>query len=356
MPSIVFKEWLPDHPDLGNGGLITATNVIPSTDGAYVPYAPLTAGAAATVTSVNSAFPYATTAGSTAGPWQIYGLIAGTPSDLFAFDQNTFNSKRSATYGGSASSGSSQNFWRFAQFDNIILATNKIDSPQQWTIGASSFTALSSSSGSAPTAQQVAIVNRFAVLGNLATPSQTGFHTVQWSGIDDIDSWPTPNSATAIAQQSGRQVMDSSAGTVTGITNADQVSVVFQRAAVTRMTYVGPPVVFQFDKIDPGRGCFYPNSIVQVGHITYYASGLGFFMTDGVSVSPIGDAKVDKFFADLVSGQHPSTAVYGAVDYESKCVIWSVNGQKLLHYNYVAQRWSVANENARVLVNGIQRS
>lgn len=354
MPSIVYKEFLPDQQELGNPGLLDAANVIPDVGGFYVPYASLTVGASAALPStVNSAIPYATTVGGTTSGFQDYGLIAGTATDLHRLTAGTFNSIRNATYGGVASSGSANNFWSFAQYENVILATNKIDAPQQWTIGASTATLLSAS---APLAQQVGIVGQFAVLGNLGTPTSTGFHSVQWSGIDAITSFPTPGSSTAIAQQSGLQALDVSAGTVTGIAGGDQFAIVFQRAAVTRMTYVGPPAVFQFDSLDPGRGCFYPNSLVRVGKIAYYASGLGFFMTDGVTIVPIGDAQVNRFFADFVGGGHPSISVYGAVDYDIRCVMWSVRGQRILHYNYEAKRWSYASENARVLISGIQRS
>jgi hypothetical protein len=352
--AIVFKEFLPDQPDLGNPGLLDAANVIPNVDGSYMPYVPLSAGASATLSSTpNSAFPYATTAGGTAGGFQELGIVVGTPTDILRLASSTFNSIRSATYGGVVSANSQFNFWSFTQYENVIVAANKIDAVQQWTIGAAAATALSAA---APIAQQVGVVGQFLVLGNLATPSNTGFHSVQWSGIDAINSFPTPNSATAIAQQSGIQTLPVSAGTVTGISGGDQVAVIFQRAAVTRMTYVGPPAVFQFDTIDPGRGCFYPNSVVRVGRETYYASGLGFFVTDGVNIVPIGDAQVNKFFADYISGENPSTAVYGAVDYDTRCVMWSLKGQRILHYNYEAKRWSYAAESTRVLISGIQSS
>jgi len=356
--NVVFKEWLPDQPALGNPGLTRAENVIPFND-VYKSYASLTVGAASVggLLNPNGAIPYATTAGSTDGGYQTYGLIVGTPGDLLRLSTNglTFNSIGSATYAGASGAALQSPFWDFAQFNNVIIATSKWDLPQRYTIGAAVASTLGSTMGTAPYSQQVAVINQFVMLGNLRLGS-TGFHSVQWSGAGDENAWPTPNSATATAEQSGLQVLPAEAGTVTGITSGDQFGLIFQRAAVTRATYVGPPVVFQFDRLDPGRGCFYPNSIVQVGGLTYYASGLGFFVTNGAEITSIGDGKIDKYFADLVSGQQPSRAVWGAVDYDSKCIMWSVKGTHILHYNYETKRWSVAVETSDVLISGIQRS
>lgn len=340
---IIFKEWLPDQPPLDNPGLNIAENVIP-VDETYKSYATLTAGSFTSL-AVAGAMPYAQfnpTSGAVA-----YGLVVGTATDLFFLNPltSTFGSIRAGTYNAS--------YWRFAQFDNVIIGANGNDIPQRFTIGSSAST-LGSSSGTAPPAQQVAVINRFVMLGDISSGA-TGFHSLQWSGIDDYDSFPTPNSATAIAQQSGLQVMPADGGTITAIAGGDQFGIIFQRARVSRATYVGPPVVFQFDPIEVGRGCFYPNSIAQVKGKTYFASGLGFFVTDGVTVAPIGDEKIDRYFSALL-GSSPHTAITSAVDYENKCVMWSLNGNKILHYNFERNKWTVCNETVDWLVSGIQRS
>jgi len=341
---VSFGDWMPDQADLGNMGLTVAENVIP-TDGGYVPYVPLVAGSSTAIAGVNGAYPYANS-NPTSGA-VVYGLVAGNQSTLFIINPltNVFQ-----TVGGAYTSSE---YWRFAQFDNVIIGTNAVDLPQRFTIG-SSASVLGSAPGTAPAAQHVAVINQFLVLGDLPG-SATGPYTLRWSGINDYDSFPTPNSATAIAQQAGSQIMPAAGGTVTGITNGDQFGIVFQRARVSRMSYAGPPAVFSFDPIDIGRGCFYPNSIVQVGGLAYFASGLGFFVTDGVSVTSISNEKIDKYFGTLI-GASPGTAIVGAVDYDTKCVMWSLNGTKILHFNYERKQWSVANETSDWLVNGIQRS
>jgi hypothetical protein len=343
---VSFGEWLPDQPVLNNPGLTVAENVIPADNG-YKPYVPLVASSFTAISGVNGAFPYAQLNG-TSGAVR-YGLVVGNQTNLYVIPSvaNIF-SPFGATF-------SASEYWRFAQFDNVILATNAVDLPQRFTIG-STPSVLGSSPGTAPAAQHVGVIGQFVVLGDLNTGLPTDPYTLQWSGADDYDSFPAPNSATAIAQQSGAQIMPADGGTITGITNGDQFGIIFQRARISRMTYAGPPVVFQFDPVDVGRGCFYPNSLVQVKGLAYFASGLGFFVTDGVSVTSISDEKIDKYFSSLI-GDVPSTAIVGAVDYDTKCVMWSLKYKgKILHYNYERKRWSVANETTDWLVNGIQRS
>lgn len=344
MPVVLFKEWLPDQPDLGNPGLTVAENVIPS-DGGYSPYVPLVAGSSTAISGVVGAFPYAQN-NPTSGA-VTYGLVVGNQNSLSVINPLT------GVFQTVGSGYSATEYWRFAQFDNVIVGTNAVDLPQRFTIG-SSAAVLGSSSGTAPAAQHVAVINRFLVLGDLPG-SATGPYTLRWSGVDDYDSFPTPNSATAIAQQSGQQIMPADGGTITGISNGDQFGIVFQRARISRMTYDGPPVVFGFTPIDVGRGCFYPNSLVQVKGLAYFASGLGFFVTDGVSVLPISDEKIDKYFGALL-GNAPGTALVAAVDYDTECIMWSVNGTRILHYNYERKSWTVCNETTDWLVNGIQRS
>jgi hypothetical protein len=121
-------------------------------------------------------------------------------------------------------------------------------------------------------------------------------YLLRWSGIDQPTSWPVANSATATAQQSGEQFLPSRFGPIYAIYGGDQYGIIMQQSGISRMTYVGPPVVFQFDSIDETRGCYYPGSSVQAGKFVYFVSENGFYRTDGVGIENIGEGKVNKFF------------------------------------------------------------
>lgn len=309
--NIVFKEWAPDAPDLGAEVLITAKNVIHSVSG-YKPQKTLDSSM------------------GTASSASIAGVIVSGgaskfDSDVYAFGGTTYfvgNSGGHFTAKGTVTSGPS--IESFAQYDNLMIGVGDTHEPKAHAInGSGSFSALAAS-GSAPAASVIGILNSFVVIGNLGTTGATANsfpHAIQWSGIDNPTSWPTPNSATAIAQQSGYQEMDARWGQVTGIHGGDQHGVILQTGAVNRVTYIGPPAVFQFDLVSNEVGSIYRRASVQVGSMVYFLSRDGFCRTDGVSVEHIGVGKVDRFFFDNYQNQEDQ--IMAAHDPINHLVCWA---------------------------------
>jgi hypothetical protein len=351
-----FGEWLPDLNDLGNPGVIEALNVLPIEDG-YEPYLPLvnfgaTLGAAATTT----AFPTGGFIAEYNGIAQAFASlnIGGGASELYASPGGIGSwTLRS----GAVSAGP----FDFTQYDNLVITTGG-GAPLAYTFGATTnFTTLATS-GTAPSAQHVGVINKFVVIGNM--PASTGANALQWSGFDAPRSWPTPNSATAVAQQAGAESIDASLGEITGITNGDQFGIVLQQFGLTRLTYAGPPVVFQFDQYERGRGNYFPYSKVQVGSLVYYVSDTGFCVTDGVSVIDIGAGKVNRtFLADLASSAlvNPGRLkLYGAADLRKKLIYWcypnaSAPGgvpNRMFAYNYERKRWTHMAQQVYVIFSG----
>lgn len=297
---IIFKEWAPDAPDLNNsGGLIQCDNVLPSSD-CYIPH--------------GSAFQIA----SSTLPAQPQGMFeaashiyAGTSDRIYVSDSTYTMSARTSTL-----SPITTYEWDFCRFDEFVIAVRNNVTPQLHTIGsASNFTALATS-GTAPTASSfVGVINRFLMV---AASDALGNPYVQWSAIDDPRNWPTPNSSTAIATQSGQQYFQPQYGSIYKIVHGDQFGLVFQQNAITRVTYVGPPVVFQFDLIDTSHGLWWPTAAVKVGGKTHFRGVDGFYVTDGVSLVPTGAGKIDKTFAAQATGR-----VRATYDDLHKCVMWS---------------------------------
>jgi hypothetical protein len=344
--TILFKDWLPDLPPLNNPGLVEALNVLP-VDRSYKSFAPLSAV-------------------STAGPSRPMGALypSGANGDVF-FDhiyvgaQNALHlySVSSGWTNMSASTYGTAKNWDFAQFDDLIVAVNGSDVPQHHTLGSSSaFTALASS-GTAPVAKAVGVIGQFVMVGNLeASGGESREHVVQWCGIDQPRSWPTPDSATAIAQQSGRQYLPKELGPVQGIYGGDQHGLITQAGGLTRATYVGGGVVFQFDTLSKTHGSAFPNASILVNGLLYFVSSRGFCVTDGVQVQPIGDGKVDRYFLDNVSFTN-AERMHAAHDARRKLILWcvptstSTAGQPdlMLIYNYEERRWSRTNQVSEVL-------
>jgi len=345
--TIYFKEWLPDQPELGNPGAIQAQNVIPLS-GTYTSYAPLST----TQNALGSNVRYALRATGLGGDWLYVGISDASAGALY----------RGANTAGSWSLASISTFtptgtWSMAQYEELVVATNGAELPHFQTLGsASNFATLGSGSGNAPQARYVGVIGQFVVLGNLPADAT---YAVQWSGIDAPTSWPTPNSATAIAQQSGRQFLDPQFGGVTGIFGGDQFGLIFQAGGISRMTYVGGDVVFQFAQISQGIGLEFINGAVRVGSLVYFCTLKGFFVTDGVTVSPIGTEKVNEYFLTRVSNSL-LTLVCAGTDWRRKLVFWTfpatgdTSPTSALVYNYEERRWSLVVDTIRFFVRGSQ--
>lgn len=336
---VSFGEWLPDLSTITFPNLVDAKNVEPI-NGVYTDYNPLSSLSQVVpgsdlkgldVTVVNSADYFYATSNNI-----IYMSNAGA----------TFNS-RSATLTGITAC-------YFQRFDDLMIMAQGVGlSLLSHTAGsATNFATLTAS----PTASYVGRINQFVIIGNTSDAVNGAVpHRIQWSGIDAPSSWPTPNSATAIAQQSGEQFLDPNYGEVRGFSSGDQFALVFQQNAVTRMTYVGPPVVFQFDKISDGVGCRYPNSIVQVKGFTYFLSNIGIFVTDGVAVTNLGINKVEEFLRNVNRGSY--TRVYGAHNQYRNLIYWTYNSTgvdqtittHVLIFNYAENRFTYAEQNSRGL-------
>jgi hypothetical protein len=334
---ILFKEWLPDQPELGNPGLIEANNVLPDVDG-YAPYRPLVpynAGSGtlpATARGMFSAF-------DATSVYRFYGASA----DRLFIQSLTTNAFLTVS---AALVSTTVDDWNFAQYENILFACNH-DNTMYHTIGAASNFITSNASKAAV----VGVVGQFVVVGNLREGTDRPY-TVRWSAIDDPTNWPTPGSETAIAAQAGEQNLNAAFGPVQSIIGGDQFAIILQSSGITRMTYVGPPAVFQFDEIERSRGAAHKHGAIKAGALTHFYANDGFYATDGVSVVPTGIGKVDKTFVANIS---PSANLRGVYNQSKKCVFWSCGDgvatvpNRLYAYHTEVKNWSRANEGIRSL-------
>lgn len=304
---IPLGPWLPDLPFYENPGLVEAKNCIP-VDKYYKNYLPLITSGDALTDRVIGAFAALDTGGDTF-------IYAGIDTALYLKNGTSWTDL------GAVFTTTDTGYWRFAQFDTTIIATNFSDTPQAITPGASTTAGLATA-GTAPKGRQVGVINRFVVIGDTDYAGSLIPHRIQWSALGTARDWPIPNTSDARTKQSGEQVLPAVYGAVTAIGSGEFFGLIFQRRAITRATYVGGDVVFQFQDFEKTRGCWFPQSMIQVGNLWYFIAADGFYVTDGTSVTAIGDGKFDKtFFADC--DQTYAERVTAAYDYTTKCVMWS---------------------------------
>lgn len=346
--TIKFGEWLPDLPFYENPGLVEAKNLIP-VDENYASYVTL----ATTGNTLNSTCNGAFTALDNS---QNTFLYAGTQTRLYQKNGSAWTDVSGSTYNTAADGN-----FKFAQFDNFIVATNYADTVQGMTVGGSSFTTLALS-GTSPRGRCIGVINRFLMLGDLDGVSGTLPTAVQWSAIGDSRTWPPINTTAARTVQSGLQTLPAKYGAVTAIASGQFFGLVFQQRGISRFTYIGGDVVFQVQDYERTRGAWFPNAMTQVGGLSYFIATDGFYVTDGQTVTPIGDGKVDKFFlADC--DQTFRSRVTVAIDFPNKCIFWSypnfsaTNGlpNRLIIYNWVRNRWARAEDTMQLLFSSISQ-
>lgn len=335
---IQFGEWLPDQPDISNPGVTVATNVIP---------------AAAGYRSMKSFVEYSNAADST-----IKGLFAAKDDSgnvkLFAGDaaklylhNSSTNNLDDASAAATTYSLTDNEKWRFIQFGEYVIAAGGIgEELQSFQLGTSSqFANLTTA---APKADFIAAVRDFVWVANIDEGSGRKPFRCYWSGFNDITSW------TAGTEQSDFQDLPDS-GAITGLVGGEYATILAERA-IYRATYAGPPLIWQFDKVESQKGCKVPGSVCNIGSMVFYLSDDGFYAFNGQSSSPIGSEKVNNFFLTDFDSNY-DYRMTSSVDPLNEVAMWSYtsvnspSGQpdRILMYNYVLNRWSIADIEADLL-------
>jgi len=322
---ILLGELKPDTPDLMNGELEEALNCIPYR-GSYGPFS----GATAYSSSISDRV---VGARSTLDTMATVHTFAGTLTNLYKESAATWtNVTRTATYTMPV-----EKHWEFETFGNTFLGVNGTDAMQVFTLGSSTRFRDQSASASAPIAHHIATVRDFVMVGNISGNA----NRVQWCQINNPLRW-TAN----VTQQSDFQDLPGSGSVVRGITGGDFAAILTDKD-VWRASYVGSPLIFRFDQVVPGIGCFASGSVSRFQNVTFYLSEKGFYAFDGNASVPIGDEKVDGFLIDdlNVSYKHRITSV---IDVKNKLYVFSYPStastdgtpDRMLLYSWVANRWS----------------
>jgi len=319
---VTFGEWLPDQPGV-IGALTTAKNCFPKAVG-YGPFpqevdysdaAPQNLTAAAAAKDTNS----------------ITSIYAAGTTRLFKLDTSDFSwdDISATTYSGTFG-------WKFTQFGNSLIAANESNTMQY--IDVMSGTTFADLAADAPKAKFVTVVRDFVVSGYQSANK----NRVQWSGINNEKTWTT----SATTQADFQDVPDG--GFVQGVTGGEFGLVLLERSIV-RMSYVGTPLIFQFDNIARNRGCFEPNSVIQWQGITYFLGDDGFYACDGQNLKNIGAEKVNRYFFNSLKESDLGN-MSAAIDPINNLVVWGYPtvdlDYRVLVYHVPTGKWSFSDSTA----------
>lgn len=327
---VPFGEYRPDVADFQGSHSKLIINALPRGDG----YGPIRAP-----NILTSALParcrgmfYARKTDGT------ISIFAGTSVRLYQADNTALTwtdvSKGTADY----STLPATDNWQFAQFGNYVIAVQANTAPQYFDLTVS--TAFDDLSGSPPSARYISVVGRFLVLSGLTSNA----NRVHWSGLDDVTTWT--------AGVTFSNFVDFPDGGVVRGVAGGEFGLILQESATRRMVYSpGATPAFQIERVGEDVGLLGPYSLIRAGSKLFWYSQIGFqaFLGDG-TITPIGKERVDRTFAaDLDTGS--LHLLIGSQDPTGTRVFWgykSLSGStglfdKILIYDYVINRWSVAN-------------
>lgn len=342
MPVLPFGEFRPDVSDLNTGFTSKLRNVLVRADG-YGPMKDIAAFTQAAAAACRGYFFARREDGSVA-------VFMGTSTKLYLLNNTTLAWGDVSVGAGTYSTLNADANWTFAQFNNIVLATQKNAVLQSYDLTSSS--AFANNAGSPPQAGWIAIINRFVVLADLLDDP----FRVQWSGLNAVTAWtagtalsdfqdlPDGGRARSVAEMSG------------------DVGLILQDVNVRRMIFApGSDVVFQIDKLSDDLGIVAPYSTAVANGRAFFLSTKGFVEMDASGASAfIGEEKVDRTFLGQHEGSAPAEIrdlaydssntqlVQGAADPNRNIVLWvykSVSGQsglfdRGLAYHWTLKRWS----------------
>ncbi len=338
-----FGEWLPDQGEFNNPGAIFVNNVMPDGEN-YRPFPVLGELSDALPARCLGAFQFKTDAG-------VLETFAGTATKLYRFAGGAWTDV-TRTSGGDYAVPSEQ-FWRFAALGDDIIATNYVDDMQVFTVGTSTnFAALT---GTPPRCRDMAVIANFLVTINIVDPVDGDKAArVRWSGLANATSW----TVSATTQADFQDILSQTGEGRRIIPFRDYGLLLFDNE-IWRMRYVGPPAIFQIEKVSDTVGCQYPASAVEHNGVLYFLNSNGFQAFDGARVLPIGDGKIDDYFKS-VRDINDAWQIVGAINPEKNMVVWSygsasnslIHPDKMIAYHYPTGRWCQGDVPSQYILNG----
>ena len=339
---VLLGEWLPDQSDsVGSPStnLEMAYNVYPSSTG-YAPFPK--------ATRISNDMPNGKEINGLFSARQNAQIVSIIGTETAIYRGNNVVRTGAGTIADISRSGgysSPRRNWQFKQFGKLVLATNGTQKLQRYDItGDSRFSDIQQ----APVCRTIAVVRDFVFAGYCNAES----NKVQWSDLNNAESWDSSDTS-----QADFQILPSG-GEIKAVTGGE-FGLVLQEKAVQRVSYIGTPLVFQFDLISDNTGCNSGNSAIQHNGISYWLSDSGIVSCDGNTVTNIGEGKVnDWLYSEIDTTQIENVSV--AIDPLKNLIVWnfptSSEDRVLLKYNYSTGRFTTGKTKAQVVAGLMTQS
>lgn len=295
----------------------------------------------------------------------VHFFIANNGGQLFESRNQGIDTWENVSPTGTAVDGQGD----FIRFGDDVVYVCGTRAPVSKDLSASHATDFAALAGSPPTASCGARVRRHMVLGGLSTDP----YAVQTSAIGDHEDWPTPGTADARSKQSILESLNPEFGPVRRILGGEELGIVVQDLALTRMTYVGGSVVYEFDTYDSGAGeasmlggsTSVHSRPVTDGRVWYFYNHAGVYVTDGYGVVRISERSIDEsLFTNTIGHPNGSTLTSGiawssAFDFKRNLLllggpIGGVGTSRGLVYSPTAKSFALMAEEFACVFNGLR--
>jgi len=272
--------FTPDADSTTPGALADCTNLLPTLKGMAGAPTPMDAGLAALPTECRGGAVLQRLD-------KLSRVFVGTRTKMYELSGTQFvDQSRSGSYTGSV-----ENRWRFAQFGNASLACNETELIQVSTGSGTAFADIPQS----PRARIIETASGFVLAFGLNATYSGGDRPDAWacSHIYDHLTW-TP----ADSNQAAFGYLLDTPGDIRAAKRLGKNVVAYKEKSMYLGTYVGKPVIWQWDLVASNVGAISAEAVIDTGTAHVFIGKDDFWLFDGARPTPIKGAPKEWFFAN----------------------------------------------------------
>lgn len=335
---IALAGFSPDLDPVTPGVLTDCVNVIPTDNG--MQGAPSQIVAVPGLAALSAACRGSAVLMNTGGTRRHF---AGTQTKLYELSGTAWaDVSRTANY-----TGSSESRWLYDQFGNVGLASNDVEKIQWSTSGV--FQDITA----APAARVMFTTDNFVFAADYNHTAAGDVPDGWWcSAYQDYTSWTTSVTTQAT---SGRLI--GSGGPITAGWRLGPYVTLYKNTNIFLGSYVGSPVVWQFERVPGDAGCVGPEALTDIGGTHIFLGEDNFWSFDGTRPVPIGNQIRRWFFRNsnaayryrtIAKFDRRNAYVYFFYPSTSSTVL-----DKAVVYHLPTGRWGTADITVEAVVNFI---
>lgn len=336
---VQINQFAPDLTTDTPGIILDCSQMVPSRNGGY------------------EAAPDAIDVGMAALESKVFSAVSLTRLDntarTFAALQTKLFERSGLTWldrtkaGGYTGGGNS--LWRFAQYGDISLATNKIDPIQK-----SDSSTFSDLGGSPPKAAFIDTILGFVVVAN-TNEAIHGDSVDRWwcSGIRNHETW-----AASVATQAATARLFEPAGPITASKRLGDNWIIYKQRGIYLGTYVGPPFIWDFRLVSDTIGALSHEGVIDIGVAHIFIGFDDIWMFDGSRPQSIA-GPIKEWFVDRTRTKTP-LKISNVWDRRNSIIYFYFSSSnstgeidECIVFNTDTRKWGRANRAVRVAFENI---